>query len=238
MTERASTALDLLKRTESLLSALHGSVARHDNLAANLGCAGCELRDQIRGALPTLAAAPSSAPADRAAEWRAAADELGRMDYDADSNDYGYDTYRDAWNGGVVDGADMLRRLADEAQQQPETRPARGDQFEQWLKAQRDASADHPEAYQAADGLLDLYRLHADMGVPLGGHVCEGRVVGDCECLEQPAVVSAVPPQPEETACGPAPDACHVDGEPCANHERQQAHVEGEHCFCGPECTS
>ena len=96
--------------------------------------------------------------------------------------------------------ANDLSRLADETQQQPETRPARGDQFEQWLKAQRDASADHPEAYQAADGLLDLYRLHADMGVPLGGHVCEGRVVGDCECLEQPAVVSAVPPQPEETA--------------------------------------
>jgi hypothetical protein len=59
------TALDLLKRAEALLSALHGSVARHDNLAANLGCAGCELRDQIRGALPTLAAAPSPAPAAR-----------------------------------------------------------------------------------------------------------------------------------------------------------------------------
>jgi hypothetical protein len=61
-----TTAVDLLKRTESYLSALHGSVARHDNLAANLGCAGCELRDQIRAALPTLSTAPS-APADRAA---------------------------------------------------------------------------------------------------------------------------------------------------------------------------
>lgn len=39
------------------------------------------------------------------------------MDYDTDSSDYGYDTYRDAWNGGVMDGADLLRRLADEAQQ-------------------------------------------------------------------------------------------------------------------------
>lgn len=57
---------DLLKRAESYLSALHGSVARHDNLAANLACAGCELRDQIRVALATPAAAPS-APADRAA---------------------------------------------------------------------------------------------------------------------------------------------------------------------------
>lgn len=60
------------------------------------------------------------APADRAAILREAAGELGRMDYDTDSNDYGYDTYRDAWNGGVMDGADLLRRMAAEAQQ-PET---------------------------------------------------------------------------------------------------------------------
>ena len=38
----------LLRDTERYLSALHGSVARHDNLAANLGCAGCELRDKIQ----------------------------------------------------------------------------------------------------------------------------------------------------------------------------------------------
>jgi hypothetical protein len=41
----------LLRDVEAHLSALHGSVARHDNLAANLGCSGCELRDQIRAAL-------------------------------------------------------------------------------------------------------------------------------------------------------------------------------------------
>lgn len=55
------------------------------------------------------------APADWAAVLREAAEALGRMDYDTDSHDYGYDTYRDAWNGGVMDGADLLRRLADEA---------------------------------------------------------------------------------------------------------------------------
>jgi hypothetical protein len=54
-----------------------------------------------------------------AAVLREAADELGRMDYDTDSNDYGYDTYRDAWNGGVMDGADLLRRLADETPAAP-----------------------------------------------------------------------------------------------------------------------
>jgi Asp-tRNA(Asn)/Glu-tRNA(Gln) amidotransferase A subunit family amidase len=49
------------------------------------------------------------------AALREAADQLGCMDYDTDSNDYGYDTYRDAWNGGVMDAADRLRRMADEA---------------------------------------------------------------------------------------------------------------------------
>jgi hypothetical protein len=73
----------------------------------------------------------------------------------------------------------------------PETQARRGDKFEQWLKAQRDAAADYPEAHQATDGLLDLYRLHADTGTPLGEHVCEGRVVGDCECLETPAAFEA-----------------------------------------------
>ncbi|MFF8447901.1 hypothetical protein ACF06Q_09390 [Streptomyces leeuwenhoekii] len=53
---------------------------------------------------------------DQATVLREAADELGRMDYDTDSRDYGYDTYRDAWNGGVMDSAEKLRRMADEAQ--------------------------------------------------------------------------------------------------------------------------
>ncbi|MFF7308127.1 hypothetical protein [Streptomyces sp. NPDC008137] len=49
----------LLRDAENYLSALHGSVARHDNLAANLGCAGCELRDRIaaeRAATPAVQA--------------------------------------------------------------------------------------------------------------------------------------------------------------------------------------
>lgn len=37
--------------------------------------------------------------------------------------------------------------------------------------------------------------------------------------------------------CGPTPDQCDAEaGEPCANHEREQAHAEDEHAFCGPEC--
>jgi hypothetical protein len=50
----------------------------------------------------------------RAAVLREAADSLGRRDYDTDSHDYGYDTYRDAWSGGVMDGSELLRRMADE----------------------------------------------------------------------------------------------------------------------------
>jgi hypothetical protein len=62
--------LALLRDTEHYLSALHGSVARHDNLAANYGCAGCELRDRIAAALLEITAAVSAAvapPTDRAA---------------------------------------------------------------------------------------------------------------------------------------------------------------------------
>jgi DNA polymerase III subunit epsilon len=67
--------------------------------------------------------------------------------------------------------------------------PARGDAVEGWLKQQRDRHLDgygrNPEWY-ALDGLLDEYRLHAATGTPLGEHVCEGQVAGDCDCLEQP----------------------------------------------------
>ncbi|MFF0512462.1 hypothetical protein [Streptomyces sp. NPDC004250] len=68
MTETPATALALLRDAEHYLSALHGSVARHDNLGVNLTCAGCSLRAVIAGTLPTLAVAPvSSPPADQTA---------------------------------------------------------------------------------------------------------------------------------------------------------------------------
>jgi len=66
--------------------------------------------------------------------------------------------------------------------------PRRGDEFEAWLKQQRDDHRDSGRGqWSVLDNLLDRYRLHADTGTPLGQHVCEGQVVGDCECLEQPA---------------------------------------------------
>jgi hypothetical protein len=60
----------------------------------------------------------------RAEALREAADALGRMDYDTDSSDYGYDTYRDAWDGGVMDGAALLRRMAGEQPAQDEAEAA------------------------------------------------------------------------------------------------------------------
>ncbi|MFH9816170.1 hypothetical protein [Streptomyces sp. NPDC017230] len=73
-----TTAFTLLRDAESYLSALHGSVARHDHLAANLGCAGCELRDRIGAALPELAAASDAPlpPADQGALLDLIADAL------------------------------------------------------------------------------------------------------------------------------------------------------------------
>lgn len=68
--------------------------------------------------------------------------------------------------------------------------PARGDDVETWLKTQRDRHTDgytrDPE-WEALDCLLDRYRLHADTGTPLGEHVCEGTLAGDCDCFETPA---------------------------------------------------
>ncbi|WP_405824255.1 hypothetical protein OG705_29245 [Streptomyces sp. NBC_00838] len=73
-----------------------------------------------------------------------------------------------------------------------EAPPRRGDAFEQWLKAQRDEYEQTTgREWRALDEVLDTYRLHADTGAPLGQHVCEGRAVRDCECLEPPAATAA-----------------------------------------------
>ena len=92
-----------------------------------------------------------------------------------------------------VDEEREARRLAAETQPSEPPRPQRGDAVETWLKAQRDEyhQTTSPQ-WIALDEVLDTYRLHADMGEPLDGHVCEGRVVGDCDCLEQPAASAGV----------------------------------------------
>lgn len=84
------TARDLLARVESYLSALHGSVARHDQLAANLACAGCELRDQIAVELRRPAAVSVPPPAPRADDRAALRDRIRRAVCEAEG--FGWDT--------------------------------------------------------------------------------------------------------------------------------------------------
>lgn len=80
----------------------------------------------------------------------------------------------------------------------PETQPRRGDEFEQWLKAQRDEyEVRSSPQWGALDEVLDTYRLYADTGTPLGEHVCEGRAAGDCECLETPTAETPDAPRRE-----------------------------------------
>lgn len=67
--------------------------------------------------------------------------------------------------------------------------PSRDDDFATWLKARRDEHEDRygrAPAWYLLDDLLETYRLHADTGTPLNEHVCEGKAIGDCECLEPP----------------------------------------------------
>jgi hypothetical protein len=91
--------------------------------------------------------------------------------------------YQGGWEDALEAAIDVVKDelLKDSAA----LHPRRDDAFAAWLKTQRDASANYPEAYQAADGLLDLYRLHADTGTPLSEHVCErASSLEDCDCLE------------------------------------------------------
>lgn len=62
-----------------------------------------------------------------------------------------------------------------------------GDQFERWIKAQRDLHRDDDQGqWSTLDDLLDAYRLHITTRTPLDQHVCEGQSTGDCDCLETP----------------------------------------------------
>jgi hypothetical protein len=104
-------------------------------------------------------------------------------------------------------------RAADETQDEA---PRRGDPFEAWLKAQRDERRDDDRGqWGTLDNLLDLYRLHADTGTPLGEHVCEARTVppahtgGGANAEDCPACSGTNPPYPFLCA---GPDAPAVGG--------------------------
>jgi len=166
-----------------------------------------------------LRAAPTpvpSAPADRAAVLREAADAITEV-IEADrtysprrSND------RAALGGAreiVLNLIDKPSRMADEAQQ-----PARpGFTVEDFARMAAGADVIAGRAQLPFDQLpAEEQERHRHAARTLLNRADETQ-------------------QPE--ACGPAPDQCDAEaGEPCANHEREQAHAEGEHCFCGPEC--
>ncbi|TXJ78591.1 hypothetical protein E2C11_16420 [Streptomyces lavendulae] len=127
----------------------------------------------------------------------------------------------------TVDGARYLCHTDDhycpsEARPAGTQQPRRGDQVEAWLRARRDEHRDTGHGvWSTLDALLDQYRLLADTGTPLGEHVCEGRVVGDCECLEPaPECVADCP-----HGCRAAADALTrlgqemTEGQPAADDE-------------------
>ena len=158
---------------------------------------GCDCGDYLppdaaREVIHRWRQAAIDARADRAAVLREAAERLVQVHDSLITEPETTGKYLE----GMTRAATELRRLAAEAQQpDTETRPRRGDQFEAWLKRQRDSRPRSSHAWFMVDCVLDLYRLHADTGTPLGEHVCEARVVGDCDCLETPAV----PGQPAAT---------------------------------------
>ncbi|MFB6977730.1 hypothetical protein [Streptomyces scopuliridis] len=80
---------------------------------------------QIIGATSVQPETEGHPDTDRAAILREAADAVWAMDYEQDANDYGFDSIRDAWDGGTMDASKYLRRMADEAQQ-----PTAGEQAE------------------------------------------------------------------------------------------------------------
>jgi hypothetical protein len=125
--------------------------------------------------------------ADWAAGWLAAAAEIEARQDRLDAaliEERGELDHETLVQGAAVrDTAGHLRRVADEAR--PETQARRGDAFEAWLKAQRDQFGHKGPTWVELDNVVDRYRLHADTGTPLSEHVCEGKVAGDCGCLEQ-----------------------------------------------------
>lgn len=55
-----------------------------------------------------------------------------------------------------------------------EHKPERGSDVEAWIKRERDALRHSwPDGWIVLDGLLDHYRLHADLGAPLHLEVSE-----------------------------------------------------------------
>ncbi|WP_162602947.1 hypothetical protein [Streptomyces sp. CS090A] len=116
-----------------------------------------------------------------------------------------------------------------------------------WVFSQTDRDASrldwYPQTWSSEhDEWFDLFERHDDgidtcIGVTVR-HRLQPYTAADFtpDGAEQPAVPAA--PEATGTPCGPMPDTCDAEaGDPCRKHELEQAHGEGEHAFCGPECS-
>ncbi|MFF2852626.1 hypothetical protein ACFVT5_40995 [Streptomyces sp. NPDC058001] len=244
------TVLGLLRDAERYLSALHGSVARHDNLGADFTCEGCTLRDRIAAAVPGLAAVPS-APADRA-DLR---DRIAQALYERERpprDPHWPDVYvsdREVFEGMAdavlavlppADRAAVLSEAADALAAECQVHRAPGlnhwnplrvrgmSDAEQLLRrlaaeAQQTRTRDETHAQAVAEVRAAARHLYADIGVRVMA------VLDDAAEAQQPE-----PEAQPDVPCS-QPNPCDGD-ELCSTHEAAEAHAEGEHAFCGPTC--
>lgn len=82
-------------------------------------------------------------------------------------------------------------------------------------------------------GIRDTARTAAGQQVA----VCAMPEFMDCDCNHLTGCQHPVPVLPESALCG-GPVLCEDGGQLCDKHEREYAHAEGEHAFCGTECAA
>ncbi|MCU1613899.1 MAG: hypothetical protein JWO98_1439 [Frankiales bacterium] len=157
-----------------------------------------------------LERAEQAVTVDRAAILREGADAVFALDYDDQVEDpENIDSIREAWDLGTIHATELLRRMADEAQQ-----PA------PWLS-------------DSARIGRTLIWTWADIGKGVYGQGYRAAQT-EARTLLTGQRDSDEAQQPEPTPCS-QPSPCE-DGELCDVHEEEQAHADGEHAFCGVRC--
>ena len=216
-TDRATVLCEVADRLKQKADALTEGVHDLAMFVAKARIAEAEVLDREADELRRMAdeaQQPEPTTADKAAA-------LGMTDaeYRAHSHRAAVDAIRAAIPGLYATvGLHVEDVLADApaiGARQPDTEtPRRGDQFEAWLKAQRDEYEVHSSPQWAAlDEVLDTYRLHADTGTPLSEHACDGP---HCDC--PPPAAGGAGGVADETGEGRCPACGHTvcDGDgPC-----------------------
>lgn len=126
-----------------------------------------------------------------------------------------------AWTEAV----ETLRRLADEAQTGTEAhQPEHTWKIE---SPRRDQWASWGATYDERDWALERYESALSTAPQRPFRLVRATTTYTVEAEHTPATEARTP-------CS-VPNPCE-DGELCATHEKEQAHTEGEHAFCGDEC--